>query len=103
MYNVDGFNERTMFIKNSNNRRVLNTNKKMNNMTNFNSSFAKMKISENKPDIETAKREDQNYIDQVRGNKDNFVLQNYNLNHFSDLKEQNSVSDALNRNRFKKF
>ncbi len=48
-YNTDGFNERSNYIHNE-----LDKNKKFNN---FDSSFAKMRINENKPDIKISNTE----------------------------------------------
>lgn len=97
MYNIDGFNERTNYIHNSNDMRKLNKNKI------YDSSFAKMKIKENSPNIKTSEKEGSNYIELPKGDKDNFVIRNYNINHFNNSNKNcsNRVIDALNRNRFK--
>lgn len=103
MYNIDGFNERTTYIKNANGKRRLSTNAMLGKNVIHDSSFAQMKVNENKPDVETVNKDYQEYIEDPRGNKDNFVLRNYNLNHINPQNKPNPVKDALNRNRFKKF
>ena len=103
MYNVDGFNERTNYIKNANDKRILNTNSKLGINVNHDNSFAQMKVNENKPDIKTVNRDESEYIEEPHGDKENFVLQNYNLNHVNAQNKPNPLNDALNRNRFKKF
>lgn len=98
-YNTDGYNERNIYIHNSNDSNKL---KKM-GTSNIDSSFAKMKLSENKPDIQTAR------IDKVQEsfpvyNTDNLLIRNNRLNN-ANVKSNfdNPVSRAMNKNMLKKF
>ena len=98
-FNTDGFNERSNYIHNSNDLNML----KKNGPSKFDSSFAKMKVEENKPDINTVNNDKIFVNEEVRGNRDNFVLRtnhinNVSMNHSTD----NPVSRALNRNMFKR-
>ena len=97
MYNIDGFNERTTYIKNANGKRRLNTNAMLGKNVIHDSSFAQMKVNENKPDVETVNKDYQEYIEDPRGNKDNFVLRNYNLNHINPQNKPNPVKDNVNK------
>ena len=99
-FNTDGFNERTNYIHNSNDRNRLN---KMGS-SNKDSSFAQMKINENKPNVETANTDTVIFKEEVRGARENFVLRNHNMmNANSTTVANNPVSNAMNRNMFKKF
>lgn len=99
-FNTDGFNERSNYIHNSNDMNRLN---KMGS-SNIDSSFAQMKINENKPDIETVNTDTVIFKEEVRGAKENFVLRNRNIMN-ANMKQSsnNPVSNAMNRNMFKKF
>ena len=99
MYNADGFNERNIYIHNSNDKNRLNRSKTVEH----DSSFAEMKVKENAAPVETYKEEQSNYIGAVKGEQDNFVLQNFNRAHVNQKPVSNPVSSALERNRFKKF
>ena len=99
MYNIDGFNERNNYIHNSNDRNRLNRS----NIIKHDSSFAEMKVKENGATVETSHHEQSNYINEAQGNQENFVLRNYNISHFNQKQASNSLSSALQRNRFKKF
>lgn len=100
-FNTDGFNERTNFIHNSNDKNRLSS---MNSGNTLDSSFAKMKIDENKPNIQTASADVVVFKEEVRGAKENFVLRNRNImNANTTSASNNPVSNAMNRNMFKKF
>jgi hypothetical protein len=99
-FNSDGFNERMNYIHNSNDRNRLN---KMGS-SNIDSSFAKMKIDENRPNVETAHKYTTICKEEVKGARENFVLRNYNMmNANTKPASNNPVSNAMNRNMFKKF
>ncbi len=96
-YNTDGFNERSIYIHNSNDRNNL---KKSYSDT----SFAQMKIQENKSDITTVNH-DKNIVlnDDVRGSMENFVLRTSKMRNLNtELRVNNPVREALNKNMFKK-
>jgi len=98
-YNTDGFNNRSNYIHNNNDINRLN---KM-EPSNIDSSVAKMRIHENKPDIKTVSFEKKIIKQEVRGSKDNFVLRNSNMvNANRKVNSNNPVSNAMNRNMFKK-
>ena len=94
MYNSDGFNERTIYIKNSVDKRT--------NLKKVDSSFVKMRVEENKPDVKTVEHNNIVNPEEARGSKDNFVVRNYKINSVNREPESNSVSEAINRARLKK-
>ena len=97
-FNTDGFNERTNFINNANDRNRL---KKM-WPSNSDSSVAKMRISENKPNIETVNTNKIILKEEVKGNKENFLLRNNSMMNVNrKVNPNNPVRDALNK--IKKF
>lgn len=99
-FNTDGFNNRTNYIRNANDRNRLN---KM-GASNIDNSFAKMKVEENKPNIKTVSTSSTFIKEEVRGNKDNFILRNNNMmNANRKVNSNNHVSNAMNKNMFKKF
>ncbi len=99
-FSTDGFNNRTNYIHNANDRNRLN---KM-GPSNIDNSFAKMKVEENKPDIKTVNTDSTFIKEEVRGNRDNFVLRNNNMMNVNrKVNPNNPVSNAMNRNRFNKF
>ena len=99
-FSTDGFNNRTNYINNANDRNRLN---KM-GPSNIDNSFAKMKVQENKPDIKTVSIDSTFIKEEVRGNRDNFVLRNNNMmNANRRVNPNNPVSNAMNKNMFKKF
>ena len=99
-YNTDGFNERSIYLHNQNDRNKLN---KMGSR-NIDSSFAKMKINENRPDIKTINTDKKIIREEVRGNKENFVLRNNNMmNANTKVNPNNPVSNAMNKNLFNNF
>ena len=99
-FNTDGFNERTNYIHNANDANRLS---KM-GPSNLDSSFARMKVDENKPDIKTSDIEKTILEEEVRGARDNFVLRNNNMmNANVKATTNNPVATAMNRNMFKKF
>ena len=64
----------------------------------------KMKVAENKPDIETVDTDVIIVPEEVRGNRENFFLRNNNImNANRNINQNNPVRDAMNRNMFKKF
>ena len=99
-YNTDGFNERNIYIHNQNDKNMLNKT----GVSNIDNSFAKMKINENKPDIKTVNSDKQFIKEEAKGNKENFVLRNYNMmNANARVNPNNPVSNAMNKNLFNKF
>ena len=99
-FNTDGFNERTNFINNANDMNRLN---KM-VPSNIDSSFAQMKISENKPDVTTVNTDKTIIKEEARGSRDNFVLRNNRMMTANNKPNSNNpVSNAMNRNMFKKI
>ena len=97
-YNTDGFNERVNYIWNSND--INNLNKK--GPSNFDNSFAKMKIDENKPDINTVNTDKTISVERVKDNRDDFILRSNSMRN-ARLNQNNPVSNAMNKNRFKNF
>ena len=99
-FNTDGFNERTNYIHNSND---MNRLKKMESKP-MDNSFARMKIEENKPDIKTANFDQTIEKEDVRGSRENFIIRNNNIMKVNMRSNPNNpVSNAMNRNMFKKF
>jgi hypothetical protein len=99
-FNTDGFNDRTNYIHNAND---INRLKKMNS-SNIDNSFAKMKMEENRPDIKTVNKDKEFSKENIRGNKDNFILRNNNMmNVNKKVNSNNPVSRAMDKNRFKNF
>lgn len=100
-YNTDGFNDRSIYINNANDKNRLN---KM-GPSNIDNSFVKMKMDENKPDIKTVDtRNSIERIEEVRGNRENFILRNNNMrNANSNSNLNNPVRNALDKNMFKRF
>lgn len=99
-YNTDGFNNRNIYINNSNDR----NNIARNGPSNIDSSFAKMRINENRPDVKTVNNDKVIVTEEVRGNRENFVLRNNNMiNANARVNPNNPVNNAINRNMFKKF
>lgn len=97
-FNTDGFNERTNFINNANDKNRLN---RM-GPSNADSSVAKMKISENKPDIQTINTDKTILKEEARGTKENFLLRNNSMMNVNrKVNPNNPVRDALNK--FNKF
>ena len=98
-FNNDGFNQRSNYINNSNDQNNL----VKNGPSNFDNSFAKMRSEERRGLVETT-NQDQVFIKQeVRGNKDNFLIRNNNMRHANVKPNMNNpVSNALNRNMFKR-
>ena len=98
-FNTDGFNERTTYIRNSNDINNLQNN----GPSNFDNSFAKMR-SEERRDLVTTTDQDKVFVEEeVRGNKENFLLRNNNMRNFNSKPNMNNpVSNALNRNMFKR-
>ncbi|MBQ2946596.1 MAG: hypothetical protein IJE04_01925 [Bacilli bacterium] len=97
-FNNDGFNERMNYIHNSN-----DLNKIKNNPNNFDNSFAKMRTEERRNLVTTINHDKVLVTEEVRGNKDNFLIRNNNINRINAKPNiNNPVSNALNRNMFKR-
>lgn len=95
-YNTDGFNERNIYIHNSNDKNKVSN-------VNFNNSFAKMRSEEHKSDIKTVNKDKIEYISETKGTIDNFVLRNNNMRNVNRMPNQNNpVYNALNKNMFRK-
>ena len=99
-YNTDGFNERNIYIHNSNDMDRL----KQNGPSNIDSSFAKMRSEERRGLVETTNNDAVITTEEVRGNKDNFIIRNNAMNN-ANVKPipNNPISQAMNRNRFNQF
>lgn len=99
-FNTDGFNERMNYINNSNDMNRIN---RM-GPSNSDSSFAQMKINENKPNVETIDTDKVIVCEEAKGNKENFVLRNYNMNNVNRrVNPNNPVNNAMRNNNFKRF
>ena len=99
-YNTDGFNNRSVYINNANDANRL----RKSGPINSDSSVAQMRINENKPDIKTVNTDKTILKEEVRGSRENFILRNNNINNVNrPINANNPVSNALNRNKFKKF
>ena len=99
-FNTDGFNERTNFINNANDKNRLN---KM-GPSNSDSSFAKMKINENKPDIQTVNTDKTILKEEARGNRENFLLRNNGMMNVNrKVNPNNQVRNAMYKNKFNRF
>ena len=97
-YNTDGFNERTNYIHNSN-----DMNRLKNNPNKFDNSFAKMRTDERRNLVTTTNQDQVLVTEEARGNKDNFLIRNNNMNRVNAKPNMNNpVSNALNRNMFKR-
>ena len=97
MIKEDGFNNRKIFVMNANNERFNNKS------GNFDNSLAKMN-SERRGLVQTTNSsEPLKPIEEVRGNKENFIIRNNNMNNFGKKpNKDNYVSRALNNNNYKK-
>lgn len=97
---MDGFNNRINYIQNSNDMNRL----KKNGSKEFDNSFAKMRVAENRPDVETVNADKTISKEEARGKKENFVIRNNNMrNTNASVSPNNPVSNAMNRNLFNKF
>lgn len=98
-FNTDGFNERTNYIHNSNDKNRLGKN----SANSFDNSFAQMRVDERKTIVETT-NQDKIFIEKdVRGNKDKFLLRNNSMRQVNLKKStDNPVSRALDKNMFKR-
>ena len=98
-YNTDGFNERTNYVHNSNDRNRLNRE----GPNNIDSSFAQMRVDERRNLVTTTDQDKVIVTEEVRGNKDNFLIRNNNMRQANVKPTMNNpVRDAMNRNMFKK-
>lgn len=94
-YSTDGFNERSNFIHNSNDK------KRLSNMnSNYDNSLVGMRIKENMPDVKTSSSDNVtiNNYDKM----DKTILNNAKMNNLNKPNLDNPVSRALN-NRFNNF
>ena len=99
-YNLDGFNNRMVYINNANDASMIN----MNGPSNSDSSVAKMRIAENKPDIQTVNYDKTIEKVEAKGSRENFVLRNNNMMNVNRrVNPNNPVNNTMNRNIFKKF
>lgn len=98
-YNTDGFNERTNFIYNSNDKNKLDSN----GPSDFDNSFAQMRTEERRDLVETTNEETTQFVEETRGHKDNFILRDNNMRQVNAKPIMNDpVSNALNRNIFRR-
>lgn len=98
-YNTDGFNDRSVYIHNCNDK-----NKLSGMSSSYDNSLAKMRIDENKPEIDTVNHDKTIVYEEVKGSKNNFVLRNNNmLNANLRRNPNNPVANAMNKNIFKRF
>lgn len=87
-YNTDGFNERSNYINNNNN--------KITSHSSYDNGMAKMIISENKPDIKTVEKVDLNEkVEEAKGKREDFILMNKNINNASKF----TKNQIFNRNK----
>ena len=94
----DGFNERMNYIHNSN-----DMNRLKNNPNKCDNSFAKMRTDERRNLVTTTNQDQVLVTEEARGNKDNFLIRNNNMNRVNAKPNMNNpVIDALNRNMFKR-
>ena len=98
-FNNDGFNQRSNYINNSNDQNNL----VKNGPSNFDNSFAKMRTEERRNIVQTTNQDKVEILEEARGNKDNFLLRNNNMRQANQKPTMNNpVSNALNRNMFKR-
>ena len=97
MIKEDGFNNRKIFVMNANNERFNNKS------GNFDNSLAKMN-SERRGLVQTTNSSETiKPIEEVRGSRENFIIQNNHINNFGKKPNQdNYVTRALDNNKFKK-
>lgn len=99
-FSNDGFNERNIYIHNSNDMNKLNSN----GPSNFDNSFAKMRSEERRDLVETTNKDQTILVDEVTGNKDNFLLRNNAMNNANTIpKENNAINRAMMGNKFNPF
>lgn len=97
---MDGFNNRSVYIHNSNDMNRL----RKNGPSNFDNSFAQMRAAENRPSVETVNTDKKIIEEEVRGNKENFIIRNNNMrNANASVNPNNPISNAMHRNLFNKF
>lgn len=98
-FNTDGFNERINYINNSNDMSKL----KQNGPNNIDNSFARMRVEERRNMVETTNHDSIIVPKEIRGNKENFLIMNNNINRTNAKPNiNNPVSNAINRNMFKR-
>ena len=99
-YNTDGFDERSIYIHNS------NDSNKLENMgpSNLDSSFSKMKSEERKDIVSTTNTDEVILVPEATGNKENFVKRNNAMmNANAQPTQNNPINRAMNRNMFNPF
>lgn len=98
-FNNDGFNERTTYIRNSNDLNKL----RKNGINHLDNSFAQMRTEERRNLVETTNQDQVIVTEEARGNKDNFLIRNNNMNKVNSKPNMdNPVSNVLNRNMFRR-
>ncbi len=92
-FSTDGFNERNIYIHNSNDR---------NNMKNrsFDNSFAKMRVEENRPNVKTSSNS-RDIFGNIRSDNSNFDLKTNNAK-IVRTSLNNCSKNIFNKNLFKK-
>ena len=99
-FNTDGFNERSIYIHNSNDKNML----EKNGPSNVDNSFAKMRTEERKKLVETTNNDKSVYVEDAKGDKDSFIVRNSLMNNANNKPlANNPVSQAINKNRFNQF
>ena len=93
-FNTDGFNERTIYIKNAND---LNRVKQMGSIK-IDNSVVKMKMDENKPNVNTTNNDKTISTEEAKGRRENFVLRNYNINNVN--RQNKNLNNIINRKSF---
>ena len=92
-FNTDGFNERTIYIKNAND---LNRVKQMNSKR-LDNSIIKMRINENKPNIRSSNNKTI-LSQEAKGKRENFVFRNYNINNVN--RQSKDLNNIINKKGF---
>ena len=100
MNSIDGFNERNFYVRKSTDINRL----KSKGPSKFDNSLAKMN-SERRGLVQTTdSSEPLKPIEDVRGSRENFIIQNNHISNFGKkVPDNNYVSRALNNNKFKKI
>lgn len=99
-FNTDGFNDRSIYIHNSNDRNRL----AKNGPSNIDNSFAQMRVEERKNMVETTNDDVKFFKEEVKGNRENFILMNNNMRNINTRGNQNNpLRNVMDRNRFKRF
>ena len=95
-YNTDGFNERSIYIHNSNDLNRISSDGPDN-------SVAKMRSEERRNIVETTNSDTVIVPEEIRGSKDNFLIRNEAINNANKKPTPgNPVMQAMRNNLFKK-